>query len=582
MTKEKSFRIYISRIIKDQSNGFHINKGAINTIDSILRFTATKVVDFSSSLTFEDNKKTISDKEVNSATNMLFSDLSLEKFRTELVSFCKNKCSLYKKFEEKRLESKSQKEDNNQNNENTTSSKRESQTRESKCGLIISVSASEKYLRKFGESSYNVSCLAPVYLASLLEFLSRKLIEDVVNVTSSRGKITISIKHLSNSLCGTPLGSFFDNTGLVILENGLEVQRRRNNGTKTNPETTGVEKETTLPSNVAESDETESKEKKLKNKKKRKPGSKTNSKILQYQQDNALLMQHAPFNRTVRIIADHYYNKYRDELEAKKTEKENQSSKPEKKNSSNNLRFTADFFSIFQCFVEERMVRLLENSFKLSSHAGRETLFGKDISLTRCLSDFTYVYNSVVSDEEKSYTAEKLGEEIPEACLRHIALRAGVKRYGECCTLELRNYILSLLEYFVRDVVFSVGYYKVQTLNSKMLIEALRLKGIHLSVLYKKRKATNNKSKSVKDKEATTPVEDLPKDLSKEDKKSKSTKDSQKDPSKEENKKSKKQKNQEPQLPTVVEAVVEKADKKSKKKIKKGSSEVVMEMSDMN
>ena len=114
-------------------------------------------------------------------------------------------------------------------------------------------------------------------------------------------------------------------------------------------------------------------------------------------------------------------------------------------------------------------------SNRLSSHANRETVYSRDITLASELSGLAITKNTV--------------DKIPEATLRHLALRAGIQRYGDCCTETYRDYIFTFLSSCLRDIVLCSEHHKVQTLNTNIFLEAMNIKGIYPTIVSKKRKA---------------------------------------------------------------------------------------------
>lgn len=449
--KEKSFRTYISRVLKSTMDGVHINRTTVDAIDSMIRIFAENIVDKSLIITKGDDKITISDKEIRTATNVLFSNSNSSILNsTNMIKFAEDAVAKYtlntssSKPEPKELPRSA-----------SVGAKSTSHTRESKCNLILSVSACEKYIRKFGQVGYNVTGLSPVFLAGVLENIISSLLSAGAKVTETCGKITITTRHLFTAIENDGLDKFLLDQGIFIIDSSVEAE----NSLK--KKKTSKSKSEALSTFIEQKDGAETKKK---SKGRFKPGVKTVMKIRQLQKSNGLLMQHAPFNRIVREIIDRIAE------------------------SDKKIRVTNDFFTVFQSFIEDKCVKLLESSNAVALHNNRETVYGKDILLVKNL----FRYNT------SNYTDSKLLELVPEAALRHMSLRAGIKRYGECCSLELRNYIIWQMRYYLFDVVHCALHHKVQTLNVKLLLEGLGMKDVHLSVVGKKRKSTGGNSSSTK------------------------------------------------------------------------------------
>jgi histone H3/H4 len=173
--------------------------------------------------------------------------------------------------------------------------------------------------------------------------------------------------------------------------------------------------------------------------------------IRKMQKTGDLLMQRTPFNRVVREIVSKIHTR------------------------DYKIRYTADFFLSLQAFVEDRTVDLMKRANLLSAHANRETVFEKDITLACELNDESYKVPTV-----ESY--------IPGAALRKMALRAGIKRFGDGSSDAYRNYIVGLLKSCLTDITLCAYHHKVQTLNTKIFSEAMAMRGIFPSIIPRKRK----------------------------------------------------------------------------------------------
>ena len=432
--KEKSFRVYIFRLLKTVHSDLHITKSAVEAMDSVIRVVADRIMDRALILTNGGSKKTVSDNEIETTVNMIFPQ-SLAK---NAVNFAKVAVNCFEYSETtKREEKEKEKEKENK--------KREAQTRESRCGLIFSVSASEKYARRFGQVGFHVSANTPIYLASVLEFLARQLLLLSGAITQNNNKITITVRHLflavSNNL---ELATFVGNLGIVFLNSGVEPQLVQN---KPRPRVNRSKSKTVSESATSEESTTSKRSHRWR------PGTKTVMQIRRLQKSSELLMQHAPFNRVVREIVDHIGSK------------------------SVKVRFTGEFFISLQSYCEVRLIELMKQANMIAVHAGRETVYDHDVQLVCSLQCVN------TSFHHGPYTAI-----IPEAALRQMALRAGVKRYGDSSTESYRNYLYSLLELCLLDVVLCARHHDVQTMNAKLLLEALGMRGVYPTITFHKRK----------------------------------------------------------------------------------------------
>ena len=395
--KEKSFKIYIFRLLKNTSKK-RISREAIEALDSVIRVVASKLVNRATELTTQIDHKTISEREVLSACQLLFPNdiYNLISARTKTVLECYQK----EETEEK------------------------SQLRETKCGIIFSVSTAEKYLRQFEKSSLHVAATAPVVLATGLEVFCKYLLESVSTVAENSDRITISIRHL---FLATTNSTFLQSLGIVFLNSGVvpeDLPTRRSRSRTVS----GVLRAC--------------------------PGVRTLQNIKELQKNNDLLIQHAPFNRLVREIIG----------------------------KQDKVRYTNEFFLSLQSYIEMRLVRLLLQSNRIVEHAGRETLYVEDIKLVCHLTD---VYLT-----ENDYTSK-----IPDASLRNISLRAGVKRYSDNCSQILNKYIYSQLENILDEMLICLRHLQTQTMTVKLFLSVLNMHNIYPALISHARKIKRSTSR---------------------------------------------------------------------------------------
>lgn len=415
MTKQKSFIVYISRTLRQVSPDLHITKVARDAVDSIVRVTATKLVDRALTLTSGSDKITVSASELAGAVKLVLpADLANEASTSGTMAVTK--------FSESVSEEK--------NDNNGT---KKACTRESRAGLIFSVSAAEKYLRRFGQNGYHVAANAPVYLAAVLEQLTSDLLELSGSQTREAKKVTITIRHLFLGVASeVTLRDYVTSLGVVFLEAGVEshiedklLEKKPRKRLSTNGD--GSRRPHRW-----------------------RPGTKTLMEIRRLQKTGGVLMQHAPFNRLVRKIGEKFH--------------------PE-------LRYSADFLVCLQAFVEDRMVNMMKKANLVAIQCDRETVYLRDVKLARDLSEPTL-----------KYSGNDLRSEIPEAPLKRMSLRAGIKRYGDDSTQAYCDLLVDFLTSYLYDIIVCAEHHRVQTLNTKLMLEALSMRGLFPSITAHKRR----------------------------------------------------------------------------------------------
>jgi histone H3 len=180
------------------------------------------------------------------------------------------------------------------------------------------------------------------------------------------------------------------------------------------------------------------------------PGTVTVRNIRKLQKSCDLLMQHAPFNRVAREVAQEFMDE---------------------------VRFSADVLLALQSMAEDRLVRLMQTANRLAVHGKRETVYARDVLLARSL---------VVPDLAEGDVS--FDAKFPDAALRKLARRAGIKRYGDDSGEAYSYFLYDLLYSYLHDMTVCATHHNVMTLNCKLLVEALAMRGLHPAVTPGRRK----------------------------------------------------------------------------------------------
>lgn len=368
-----NFQIYIVRVLKNTCPNIRITKTGLETIDSIIRLFTNNITERSLSLTLSTEKKTISEKEIETSCRVILPHLQNEIHTLAVKSI--EQWNLSKPIQG------------------------QPQTREKRCGLIFSVSLCEKYIRQFNTLSLCVSNGAPIYLASALQILSSDILYRTEKIVKEMKRTTISIRHLFLSY-----SEYLNIMGFIFLEGGVGEQSRSESVNERRSQTK----------------------------------SRTLSEISRLQKTGDTLMQHAPFNNLVRELL------------------------------TEELRLTADFCLLFQSFIEDRMICLMRQANKIANHSGRETVYERDISLALELKEI-----KIGTYEPQTH--------IPEAAIRHMALRAGIKRFGDDGICIYRNYMIYILKELLMQIQIYTLHHNLKTINRKILLQVLQMKNIYIN-----------------------------------------------------------------------------------------------------
>jgi histone H3 len=308
--KSRFFETYISKVLKQISDKNGITSNAKQQLNSAICILARSISFTASRLTEISKKRTASDKEVENAVRVLFSgDLSDNSVIEGIKSV--------QKF-------------------NIESSKGTS--RQGKAGIVFPPSITEKFLRNFGYSRIMITKSAPIFLASVLEYVVAEvlLIASKHSNINKRVRITIRDIYISvkedqelSKLFNTLNISFIGGGSIPYIHSSLIVKKQRK------------KKPTTIY------DIHEKKPHRFR------PGTVAIREIKRFQKmSNCLTFAKYPFERLVRHTVS-------------------------KKNGG--MKISKDVFIILQYFIEQYIVDILKDSNSAAIHAGRVKLMLSDI-----------------------------------------------------------------------------------------------------------------------------------------------------------------------------------------------------------
>lgn len=311
--KSHMFEIYISKVLKQISTTNGITNNAKQQLNSaichILKYISSLIL----KLTISGKKKTITLKEVENSLKIVLSG--------ELLN-----CA----FEE-----------GNKSCLNISSSTVDNinLSRQQKASIIFPPSVVEKFLRNFGSSKIMVNSLAPVFLASVIEFISYEILELSVNFCKENKHNRITIRDLELSVrSDDELNHLFQKLNLTFLGGGVlpyihtsllnkVVKKKKGVNTKENHHRF---RHGTLA---------------IKNIKK------------QQKISNTLILAKTTFEKIIRNKLKQYSS------------------------NSGLIKISKEVFVVFQYFIEQYIVQILNHSNYLSIHSGRVKVIPNDILL---------------------------------------------------------------------------------------------------------------------------------------------------------------------------------------------------------
>lgn len=313
--KSHMFEIYISKVLKQISttNGITTNaKQQLNSaICHILKYISSLIL----KLTISGKKKTITLKEVENSLKIVLSG--------ELLN-----CVL---------------EEGNKSCLNISSSTVENinLSRQQKASIIFPPSVVEKFLRNFGSSKIMVNSLAPVFLASVIEFISYEILELSVNFCKENKHNRITIRDLELSVrSDDELNHLFQKLNLTFLGGGVlpyihislfnkVCKKKKCTGANTKDNHHRFRHGTLAIKNIK-------KQQKL---------------------SNTLILAKTTFEKIIRTKLKQFSS------------------------NSGLMKISKEVFVVFQYFIEQYIVQILNHSNYLSIHSGRVKVIPNDILL---------------------------------------------------------------------------------------------------------------------------------------------------------------------------------------------------------
>ncbi len=354
-TKRKKFRYfdsYISKVLKEVSAESGITNNAKQQLNSVLIMFSKTIANNSLDLTELSGKKTLSEKEVACAVQILLTG-DLERHAIEQGD-------------------KAVKSYNTNNEEKGTS-------RQSRAGILFPPSVTEKFLRKFDKSSMMVTNKSPIFMAAVLEYLCMEILDQAVNQSKTNNRVRLTVKDIELAVRSDPELNLLFNKNQIHFVGGSNVPYihpvllHRKTTTKRKKKDAATEGET---------------DPNAKKTHRFKPGTVSLREIKKYQkQGNRLVFAKNPFEKFVRSILNEH---------------------------KEGIKVSKHVFTILQYIIEEYLLQLLKQSNLAAIHTGRVKLMPMDIDFVRSLTDISYTSSPLNNSdylETLKATVEKASED---------------------------------------------------------------------------------------------------------------------------------------------------------------------------
>ena len=200
--KKKKFRYYenyITKVLKKISEKSEITLNARQQLNNFIINLSKKISSTAIDLTEISKKKTISGKEVRNAVRIIMpNDLSNEclSFADDSITHFENETKSEPRGAVERLASLESPLGTRSDIVENAGLDSKSSSRQSKAGIIFPPSISEKFLRRWGNSNIMVTSQAPIYLASVIEYIVTEILEDSNLTTVSENRVRITVRDM--------------------------------------------------------------------------------------------------------------------------------------------------------------------------------------------------------------------------------------------------------------------------------------------------------------------------------------------------------------------------------------------------
>ena len=412
----RTWKTYIYRVLKQIHPDTGISYKALAQMNMFMGYIAHLVADKARKLTIGEGKKTVTSREIQTVIRLILPG--------ELVKHAVS--------EGTRAVSKY----NSRSVGYTGSGSKKSVSRSARAGLQFTPSYAEKYIRNFGESSLSVGCVAPIYLAAALEYITAEMLELAGHAARDCKRRRITIRHIT-----------------LVVENDNELRELCRNfsflggGVVGNIHSKFLPDKKKMGKNSAERRRAHKNDDKDGKKVHRfLPGTVAIREIRKYQRSIELLLQKAPFKRVVLdIIKEQDYE--------------------------NIIRIGAGALGLIQCYTEQETVKYLEKAALAIIHGDRETLEPKDLVLIGKMMGQPVVHN--VPDTYINMTRPGLVR---------LCRRAGIKRVSVLAHGEIRSVIVNIATRIINASVILCNHHRTHTITTNILYRGAMAIGLNIAI----------------------------------------------------------------------------------------------------
>ena len=421
--QNRGFVTYIFRVLKQVHPAMRIKKTAGDQLNEFLIVLAKRITNVSKDNALNNKVVTISPRHVQHATRMIFpGELAKHAVSEGTKAVTKYNTAIITSEKEKNPTGK-------RVFGAAKGGKNPHETKTHKAGLTFSVARCEKYLR---ESQIRVGAAAPVYLAAALEYLCAEILELAGNAARDGKAVTVNTRHIFLAISNDgELTELMNTLHAEFMGSGVQayISEKLKNADK--------------PSKKAKKSVKSSEDSGIKKPHKFRPGTVALREIRKQQKSTLLILQKAPVERNIRSIMTEF---------------------------GDGVRFSDGVIFVIQSFLESKMIKIFAEAQKLAIYAGRESISGKDIEYAS-----KFVIPLFIQTERVFSLHEN--SQIPEASLRRLARRGGVKRILKCVYAQQNAVAAQIIGTLNSKLYLETQQSRKHTVSKKILRASLEFLG---------------------------------------------------------------------------------------------------------
>ncbi len=416
--KEISWISYIKKLVDPETKtklDYYYGKDMLQQMNAIVNIIARSIAEQAGSLTRDNNKKTITSREIQTAIRLLLPGELAKHAVSAGTRAVTRYTSAWKKG-----------------------------TRTERARLIFPIPRAERAIRTYGTSVEisRVGAGAPVYLAGVLQYIATDIVMSAGRYATDDSKRTITTPHLYRAIRGDEeLDELAIKLNIELMGGGvIPFISRKLMPTEEEKKKHAAQRRKAKKERGEQGGEEKQAHKFL-------PGTVALRNIRKYQKSTDLVLQKAPFIRLVRDISKGY-----------KTD----------------VRFNKNTLLAIQHYVEQKVIRMYSVANEMAIFAGRTTVDYKDIQFAVRMKDEAIM--ELEGNRRQILRASIHG--ISRGGFERLSQRGGVKRKTLETYDEMKGYMKFIMHKVIKGAITMMEHQRKKTVSVNHVRAALEVQGV--------------------------------------------------------------------------------------------------------